>query len=121
MYADSQSEGGSNSSGAPQKLSNDVLGVSILRPLRGLDVNLHEGLASSFVQRYPKDKFEIICSVADEDDQAIEVFNRVKAQYPDVDARIVVGMYAAHWRLGARLICGLQARRLSESTQKSTI
>ena len=119
-YADSPSESGSKSSAAPQKLSDDVPGVSILRPLRGLDVNLHEGLASSFVQRYPKNKFEIICSVADEDDQAIEVFSRVKAQYPDVDARIVVGSYAVPSRPDARLICVLQARRLSGSTQKLT-
>ncbi|KAJ7225685.1 hypothetical protein GGX14DRAFT_421704, partial [Mycena pura] len=39
-------------------------GVSILRPLKGLDTNLYENLESTFTQEYPN--FEILLSVADE-------------------------------------------------------
>ncbi|KAF8973562.1 hypothetical protein BDZ97DRAFT_2069690 [Flammula alnicola] len=46
-------------------------GVSILRPLKGLDTNLYENLESTFKQEYPN--YEIIFSVADENDQALHV------------------------------------------------
>ncbi|CEH12750.1 Ceramide glucosyltransferase [Ceraceosorus bombacis] len=66
-------------------------GVSILRPLAGLDHNLWSNLASSFEQRYAKDSFEIILSVKDEQDQALEVARDVVARYPQVQSRIVIG------------------------------
>lgn len=65
-------------------------GVSILRPLRGLDTNLYENLEASFVQDYPK--FEIIFSVADESDAAIPIVEELKRLYPQVEAKILVGM-----------------------------
>ncbi|GAA5957639.1 hypothetical protein JCM3765_001463 [Sporobolomyces pararoseus] len=64
-------------------------GVSILRPLRGLDTNLYENLEASFLQDYPK--FEIIFSVADEADAAIPIVEELKRLYPHVEARILVG------------------------------
>ncbi|GAA5981525.1 hypothetical protein JCM5350_004618 [Sporobolomyces pararoseus] len=64
-------------------------GVSILRPLRGLDTNLYENLEASFVQDYPK--FEIIFSVADESDAAIPIVEELKRLYPQVEAKILVG------------------------------
>ncbi|KAF7720947.1 hypothetical protein EC973_005739 [Apophysomyces ossiformis] len=54
--------------------AEDAPGVSILRPLRGLDLELGENLRSSFEQQYPK--FEIIFSVASTDDPAIPVVQR---------------------------------------------
>jgi ceramide glucosyltransferase len=66
-----------------------VPGVSILRPLKGLDTNLYENLESTFIQEYPN--FEIILSVADENDQALPIIKELMQKYPDVDAKVIVG------------------------------
>ncbi|KAJ3760710.1 glycosyltransferase family 21 protein [Lentinula raphanica] len=66
-----------------------VPGVSILRPLKGLDTNLYENLESTFTQEYPN--FELLCCVADEDDQALPVVRELKSRYPHVDAKILIG------------------------------
>ena len=64
-----------------------VEGVSILRPLKGLDPNIYENLETSFLQVYPK--FEIIFAVADEGDQVLAVVRELIAKYPHVDAKII--------------------------------
>ena len=74
-------------------------GVSILRPLSGLDTNLYENLESTFVQRYPADKSEVICSVADENDEAIPIVNILMEKYPEVNARLIVGKRAVQSQL----------------------
>jgi len=66
-------------------------GVSILRPLKGLDPQLEECLESAFRQNYQQ--FEILLSVADEQDPAVEIAQRLLTKYPDVSARLIVGMY----------------------------
>lgn len=69
--------------------SNIVEGVSILRPLKGLDPNMYESLETSFLPAYPK--FEVIFSAADKDDPALTVVRELIAKYPHVDARIITG------------------------------
>lgn len=66
-----------------------VPGVSILRPLKGLDTNLYENLESTFTQEYPN--YEILLSVADEHDQALSVVRDLLAKYPNVNARVIIG------------------------------
>ncbi len=66
-----------------------VPGVSILRPLKGLDTNLFENLESTFTQDYPN--FEVLLCVADADDQALSVVGSLIEKYPLVQARAVVG------------------------------
>jgi len=66
-----------------------VPGVSILRPLKGLDTNLYENLESTFIQEYPN--FEILFSVADENDQALFIVRELITKYPQVKAEIVIG------------------------------
>ncbi|KAG0245073.1 hypothetical protein BGW41_004330 [Actinomortierella wolfii] len=68
---------------------DEAPGVTIIRPLRGLDCNLYENLASSFRQDYPK--FEIIFSVAHENDPALSVVHDLMKRYPKVDTRIIIG------------------------------
>ncbi|KAI0005580.1 glycosyltransferase family 21 protein [Russula compacta] len=70
-------------------LSSSAPGVSILRPLKGLDTNLFENLESSFKQDYPD--FEILFSVADEDDEALPVVRELISKYPNVNARVIIG------------------------------
>ncbi|BGP37859.1 Ceramide glucosyltransferase [Rhodotorula kratochvilovae] len=64
-------------------------GVSILRPLRGLDCNLYENLEASFLQDYPN--FELIFSVADEADAAIPLVQELQKKYPHVHSQLLVG------------------------------
>ncbi|KAH9836960.1 glycosyltransferase family 21 protein [Rhodofomes roseus] len=66
-----------------------VPGVSILRPLKGLDTNLYENLESTFTQDYPN--YEIFLCVADENDQALPIVRDLMAKYPNVNARLMIG------------------------------
>ncbi|KAF9521133.1 glycosyltransferase family 21 protein [Hydnum rufescens UP504] len=66
-----------------------VPGVSIIRPLKGLDPNLYENLESSLNQDYPN--FEVIFSVQDENDQALQVVYELVTKYPDVPVQIIRG------------------------------
>ncbi|OAQ31779.1 glycosyltransferase family 21 protein [Linnemannia elongata AG-77] len=66
-----------------------VPGVTIIRPLRGVDCNMYENLASSFRQDYPL--FEVVFSVAQPNDPAIAVVRDLMKQYPKVDARLIIG------------------------------
>ncbi|KAF9015543.1 glycosyltransferase family 21 protein [Cyathus striatus] len=68
---------------------SSVPGVSILRPLKGLDTNLYENLESTFNQEYAN--YEILFSVADEDDQALPIVRELITKYPNVNARIIIG------------------------------
>ena len=86
----------SPSSSAPPE---SVPGVSILRPLKGLDANLFENLESTFRQEYPN--FEIIFSVANEYDQALPVVQALLEKYPNSNARVIVGTYQ---------LCSLRSR-----------
>lgn len=82
-------------------------GVSILRPLRGLDTNLYDNLQASFLQDYPK--FEIIFSVADEGDAAISIVQELTTRYPHVDARLIIG----------KLLCVCDATRVLIETLRA--
>lgn len=68
-----------------------VPGVSILRPLKGLDANLYETLESTFLQEYSN--YEIIFSAADERDQALSIVRDLITKYPFIDAKIVIGVF----------------------------
>ena len=102
---------------SPLATSPNAPGVSILRPLKGLDTNLYENLESTFVQEYPN--FEILLSVADEDDQALTVVRELMSQYPQVNAKIIIGVHLkANLRLSQTHVFRLQARKLLVLTQK---
>ncbi|KAG8748015.1 hypothetical protein FRC10_009767 [Ceratobasidium sp. 414] len=79
------------SSPPPPDNPASVPGVSILRPLKGLDPNLYENLESTFQQEYPLERFEVLFCVADAEDQALGVVNELLAKYPRVNAKAVVG------------------------------
>ncbi|SJX64562.1 related to Ceramide glucosyltransferase [Sporisorium reilianum f. sp. reilianum] len=79
--------------------AESVPGVSILRPLSGLDSNLFSNLSSSFTQDYPNSRFEVILSIRDssstELQKVLNVARMVVAAHPQVDARIIVGDHFA--------------------------
>lgn len=78
-------------SASESQTESEVPGVSILRPLAGLDCHLYANLCSSFEQQYPKDRFEVLLSVRSESDQALGVARQVVARYPHIQSRILVG------------------------------
>ncbi|ANZ74414.1 BA75_00378T0 [Komagataella pastoris] len=66
-----------------------VEGVTILRPIKGIDPEMELCLQSAFDQDYPK--FEIIICVENENDPGIGVAEALIRRYPQVDARILKG------------------------------
>ncbi|KAK4703283.1 ceramide glucosyltransferase, partial [Phenoliferia sp. Uapishka_3] len=74
----------------PPPPGQQLPGVSILRPLRGLDCNLYENLEASFLQEY-SGPFEIIFSVAEEGDLAIPIVHELMRKYPHILAQLIVG------------------------------
>jgi ceramide glucosyltransferase len=63
--------------------------VSILRPVCGLENNLEETLASTFVLDYSR--YEIVFCVASPDDPVIPLVERLMAAHPAISARLLVG------------------------------
>ncbi|RKP04174.1 hypothetical protein CXG81DRAFT_4697, partial [Caulochytrium protostelioides] len=64
-------------------------GVSILRPLKGVDINMEGALTSAMLQHYPR--FEVLFSVASEKDPCVPLVQEIMSRYPEVDARLIVG------------------------------
>ncbi len=63
--------------------------VTVYKPLKGLDEELEENLASFFQLDYPT--YQLIFCVADADDPAIGVVQKLMTAFPERDARLVVG------------------------------
>lgn len=63
--------------------------LSILKPLKGLDDGLEENLASFAALRGID--YEVVLSVADADDPALDVVDRVRARHPEAPFVLVVG------------------------------
>ena len=63
--------------------------VTIVRPICGLENFIEETLRSSFLIDYPR--FEILFCVARADDPAAHLAQRLMADYPWIDARLLVG------------------------------
>jgi ceramide glucosyltransferase len=63
--------------------------VSILKPLKDLEDGIEESLESFFTLDYPC--YEILFSVRDPEDPVCAVVQSLMDQYPDVDARLIIG------------------------------
>lgn len=62
-------------------------GVTVLKPLKGVDDQLFENLLTFVRQDYPV--YQIVFGVQDPDDPALEVARRIQRENPDVDIDIV--------------------------------
>ncbi len=64
------------------------LPVSVLKPLKGTDPQMHETLASHCRQSYPE--YEIIFGVSDAGDPAVAEVNSLKAEFPQRSITLLV-------------------------------
>ena len=72
----------------PALVTRDAPAVSVLKPVRGLDVEAFANFASHSEQRYPT--FEIVFGVADATDPAVPVIRELQARYGEARVRLVV-------------------------------
>jgi ceramide glucosyltransferase len=63
--------------------------VTVFKPLKGEDEGLEENLRSFFQLDYPV--YQLLFGVASADDPAVRVVNRLLAEFPAHDAKLVVG------------------------------
>ena len=69
--------------------STTLPGVSILKPIAGVDPRLYENLASFCAQDYPQ--FQVVFGVADAGDPAVATVRRVIEAFPHADLSLVIG------------------------------
>lgn len=62
--------------------------ISILKPIKGVERGMYSNLASFLSQDYPK--FQILFSLQNPDDPALDILERLRRDFPKVDMEIVV-------------------------------
>ncbi|KAL4883045.1 hypothetical protein BJY04DRAFT_185620 [Aspergillus karnatakaensis] len=68
----------------------DAPHVTVIRPVKGLEANLYECLASTFRQEYPRDKLTVCLCVSSRSDPAYATLEKLVTDFPHVDARVYV-------------------------------
>ena len=63
--------------------------VSILKPVKGVDARMYEGLASHCRQQYAG-RFEILFGVGSVDDPAVGEIERLRREFPQCEIRLIV-------------------------------
>jgi ceramide glucosyltransferase len=66
----------------------DAPGISVLKPLAGLDDGLEENLRSFFEQQYPN--FEILFAVRSAADPAVPLVEELRAEYAAIPSRLLI-------------------------------
>ncbi|SOC16126.1 ceramide glucosyltransferase [Rhodobacter sp. JA431] len=74
---------------SPRNVPADAPLITLLRPVCGLDNHDEETLGSTFHLSYPN--LEIIFCAAREEDPAVALLQKLIAQHPQVNARVMVG------------------------------
>src|SRR4051794_15983785 len=75
----------------PPALSRETtgeIGLSVLKPLHGLDDNLESNLRTIFEQDYRN--YEVLLAVRTDGDLAVPLVRRVQAEYPRVPSRLIL-------------------------------
>jgi len=66
-------------------LPESLPGVSVMKPLKGIDDDLAENIRSFCVQDYPR--YELVFAAADPNDPAREVVEQIQLEHPDLPLR----------------------------------
>jgi ceramide glucosyltransferase len=72
-----------------RKLPDYAPGISVLKPVRGIDFGSYENFASFCRQEYPE--YEILFAVNDNADPAVPIIQRLIADFPERRIRLLVG------------------------------
>jgi ceramide glucosyltransferase len=74
--------------------------VSVLKPLKGLDIELYENLLTLCRQRYSA-PFQLLFGVADAQDPAVGLVHRLQREFPKLDIELVVDerVYGANYKV----------------------
>lgn len=85
-------------------------GVSVLKPLCGLDPNTREAFRSQVCQDYPQ--FEVLFGVADQDDPAVADVRRLQCEFPGAAIRLLITgpVEAANGKVGVLMRLAREAR-----------
>lgn len=75
---------------SPSLPENKVPYVTVIRPVKGVEVGLYECLASTFRLAYPKSKLSIRLCVDSKSDPAYPVLCQLVADFPTFDAQVLV-------------------------------
>ncbi|KAL3487726.1 hypothetical protein BJX62DRAFT_213167 [Aspergillus germanicus] len=70
--------------------SSDAPHVTVIRPVKGLEPNLYDCLASAFRQEYPRDKLTVCLCVSSRSDPAHPTLEKLVSDFPHIDARVYV-------------------------------
>jgi ceramide glucosyltransferase len=63
-------------------------GITILKPIKGVDPSMHAGLASHCAQNYAGE-FELLFGVSSLDDPAVAEVARLRVDYPHINIRLI--------------------------------
>ena len=66
----------------------EAVGVSILKPVKGVDARMYAGLVSHCVQEYAGE-FELVFGVSSLEDAAVREVARLRVEFPGVEIRLV--------------------------------
>ena len=76
---------------APERAATPYPPITLIKPLKGDDLDLDENLASFCRQDYPC--FQILFCLASPDDPALAAVSRLKKAFPEVDIEVVVSKH----------------------------
>lgn len=63
-------------------------GISVLKPVKGVDPRMHAGLASHCAQQYAGE-FELLFGVSSLDDPAVAEIARLRVEFPEINIRLI--------------------------------
>lgn len=69
--------------------AGEALGISVLKPVRGVDPRMYAGLVSHCVQQYAGE-FELVFGVSSVEDAAVAEIARLRVEHPGVSIQLVV-------------------------------
>ncbi|KAI5962124.1 HSX11 [Candida pseudojiufengensis] len=69
---------------------NTLEGVTIIRPIKGIDPEMNSCLESSFLQNYPKSKIQLLFCIDNPKDSSIPLIKKLISKYPTIDSEILI-------------------------------